>query len=270
MPEVLTFRISMMRLLFLLGCLSSFSGLAQIRVGKLIIRPNQIYSLGNSDIVVADTLVMMDSSRIRLNGLKPENYIRAQVAIIGKYCVIDGRGIDGKRGANGVTGTTPIGPCQRGVAGRNGSRGLDGTSGINLFLYIDSLILKGTLTIDLSGGDGGDGGNGGFGGSGSPGTKHCNGGDGANGGNGGNGGSGGPGGKLTLGASTVAGVRPKMGEQIKLYYEGGTFGYGGVSGHGGAAGLAPKGRNGKSGSRGIDGSHGRSGNIGTILFEAQK
>jgi hypothetical protein len=260
----------MMRLLFVLGYLTSFSGLAQVRVDRLVIRPHETYTFGNSDIVVADTLIMMDSSRIRLNGLKPENYIRARIAIIGKYCVIDAHGINGKRGVDGIAGATPIGPCQRGVAGRNGSRGLDGTSGINLFLYIDSLIIKGPLTIDLSGGDGGDGGNGGFGGSGSPGTKHCNGGDGASGGNGGNGGSGGAGGKLTLGASTVAGVRSRIGEEIKLYYKGGTFGYGGISGHGGAAGLGPNGRNGKSGSRGTDGSHGRPGNIGTILFEDQK
>jgi hypothetical protein len=257
----------MIRVLILLGCISSFTALAQIRVGKLVVKKNQIYSLDNSDILVADTLVMMDSSRIRLNPLKPENYLRIQVAIIGKYCVIDGRGTNGKRGGNGASGVTPIGPCKDGVAGRNGARGLDGTAGINLFLYIDSLKINGSLTVDLSGGDGGDGGNGGFGGSGSPGTRHCNGGNGANGGKGGNGGSGGPGGKLTLGDSAAKKFRALVGENIKLFYKGGTFGYGGIAGHGGAAGLGPQKRNGKAGSPGIDGVLGRPGNIGTILFE---
>lgn len=260
----------MFKSLVLLGCVLSFSGFAQIRVSKLIVKPSQTYLLDKSDIIVADTLIMMDSSRIRLNDLRTENYLRIKVAIIGKHCVIDGRGTNGKRGTNGIPGTTPIGPCKSGTPGRNGSRGLDGTSGINLFLYIDSLKINGSLTIDLSGGDGGDGGDGGFGGSGSPGTRHCIGGNGAAGGNGGNGGNGGPGGLLSLGELTVTKIRPMIGDNIKLYYKGGTFGYGGVAGHGGAAGLGPQQKNGKVGSPGADGKHGRPGNMGTIRFEDSK
>lgn len=260
----------MMRLLVLLGSIISASCFAQVRVSKLIIKPNETYRLDHSDIIVADTVVMMDSSCIRLNSLRPENYLRIGMAIVGKNCVVDGRGSNGKKGSNGSPGNTPIGPCKDGVPGRNGSRALDGTSGINLFLYIDSLKITGSLIIDLSGGNGGDGGNGGYGGSGSPGTRHCHGGNGANGGNGGDGGNGGPGGKLVIGETSVKKIRPLIGEQLKLYYKGGTFGYGGVSGHGGAAGLGPQRKHGKAGAPGVDGKHGRPGNMGTIQFEQPK
>ena len=58
----------------------------QVRVSRLIIKPKEVYNLGQSDILVADTLIMMDSSKIVLNKLKRENYIRAQVAIFGNAC----------------------------------------------------------------------------------------------------------------------------------------------------------------------------------------
>ena len=131
---------------------------AQVRVSKLVIKTNQSYDLGQSDILVADTLVMMDSSRLILNKLKPENFIRVKVAAIGNHCVIDGKGINGQAGRNGKPGITPIGPCLDGTAGRDGTKGLDGTAGINLFLYLERVSLKGVLTIDISGGNGGRGG----------------------------------------------------------------------------------------------------------------
>lgn len=249
--------------------LCTISSFAQVRIEKLVIKSNGIYKVAPSDIVVVDTLIMMDSSRIRLNDLKDENYIRARVAIIGNKCVIDGRGMNGKRGLNGNTGATPIGPCQNGVAGRNGGRGLDGMSGVNLFLYIDSMNVKGSLLIDLSGGLGADGGNGGIGGGGSPGTRHCKGGDGGNGGNGGDGGDGGPGGTLSLGGMGVLQLRALLGTSLTIYNKGGSFGYGGIAGYGGAAGLGPNRKNGKSGSPGSDGSDGKSADDGTILFENQ-
>jgi hypothetical protein len=247
-------------------CLSALS-LAQVRVSKLVIDKNEIYRLNPSDIIVADTLVMMDSSRIILNGLKPENFIRASVVIIGNNCSIEGKGINGLRGRDGAPGNSPIGPCKNALAGRNGGRGLDGTPGIKLFLYIDKINSFGSLTIDLSGGNGGDGGNGGAGGGGSPGTNQCNGGNGGNGGNAGAGGNGGDGGVLTLGGKEAREIRKKLGSSLKVFTKAGTFGYGGIYGHAGPAGLGPNKRNGKDGMPGLEGQDGRPGNIGTILFE---
>jgi hypothetical protein len=240
---------------------------AQVRVSTLTIKRNEVYKLNPSDIIVADTLIMMDSSRIVLNALKSENFIRASVAIIGNGCTIDGRGANGKRGRDGVEGVTPIGPCKNGLAGRNGGRGLDGAPGIKLFLYIDKLKSFGSLTIDLSGGSGGDGGNGGAGGGGSPGTNHCNGGNGGNGGNAGGGGNGGDGGILTLGGKEAREIRKKLGSTLKVFNQAGTFGYSGILGHAGPPGLGPKKKNGKPGLSGAEGQDGRPGNIGTILFE---
>src|SRR5688572_17141684 len=146
---------------------------AQVRVSKLVIKPKEVYTMGQSDIIVADTLIMMDDSKIVLNSLKKENYIRVKVAIFGNNTVIEGSGIDGKAGQNGKPYSVPTGPCQNGQQGRNGMRGLDGGPGINLFLYIDKITANGRLTISLTGGHGGNGGDGGEGGGGSPGTLHC-------------------------------------------------------------------------------------------------
>lgn len=220
-----------------------------------------------SDILVADTLVMNDSSRIRLNPLRTENIIRASVAIVGNNCVIDGSGTNGNTGLRGHSGRSPLGPCQNATAGRNGGRGLDGTSGINLFLYIDQLKSVGNLTIRLSGGNGGDGGDGGPGGGGGSGTTHCFGGNGGNGGNGGVGGNGGNGGVLTLGGKDRLNIRHLLGDSVVVQTGGGSFGYGGIAGYAGPAGLGPDKKNGKPGVPGKEGPHGRPGNIGTILFE---
>jgi hypothetical protein len=258
---------NMVRALYFLACCFAVSSFGQVRIEKLIVKRNATYKLGPSDILVADTLIMMDSSRIKLNELKAANYIRARVAIIGNNCVIDGRGVNGKHGTNGRSGGTPVGPCQFGGNGRDGSRGLDGAPGINLFLYIDSANVNGSLLIDLSGGLGADGGNGGVGGGGSPGTTHCNGGDGGNGGKGGNGGNGGKGGTLSLGGNAATQMRAMLSKELTVYNKGGSFGYGGIAGYGGAPGLGPDRKNGKPGITGSDGSHGRSADNGTILFE---
>ena len=259
----------MTRAIVLLFWCFSVSALAQVRVSKLVIRPHEVFSLDSTDILVADSLIMMDSSTIRLNGLKAENFIRINVAIFGKSCKIDGKGVFGKRGPDGTPGLTPIGPCRDGVAGRNGLRGLSGGSGINLFLYIDMIQIKGKLVIDLSGGNGGDGGNGGEGGGGSPGTHHCIGGEGGRGGNGGSGGDGGPGGTLTIGGRDVENIRAFLGNLFILKNNGGSFGYGGISGAGGPAGLGPNKKNGEAGAKGADGLYGRPGDKGAVLFEEQ-
>lgn len=246
-----------------------FSVQAQIRVSKLVIKPHETFYLDSTDILVADSLIMMDSSRIRLNGLRAENFIRTTVAVFGKNCRIDGRGMHGKKGTDGTAGLTPIGPCRDGVAGRNGLRGLSGGPGINLFLYIDKIHIDGKLIIDLSGGNGGDGGDGGQGGGGSPGTHHCYGGDGGRGGNGGSGGDGGRGGVLTIGGRDAVITRALIGNLLVVRNNGGSFGYGGISGAGGQAGLGPSKKHGKPGAKGADGLYGKPGDSGTVRLEEQ-
>src|SRR5687768_3336743 len=99
--------------LYLLLLSSSLFG--QVRVNKLVVQSHETYSLNQSDILVADTLVMMDSSRIVLNKLKPDNFIRARVALFGSYCVIDGKGIPGTGGRAGRAGLSYNAPCRDGL-----------------------------------------------------------------------------------------------------------------------------------------------------------
>lgn len=256
----------MKRALYLLLIVSS-PALAQVRVDKLVIGAGETYYVRNTDIIVADTLIMMDSSRIVLNKLRDENYLRARVAIVGDRCVIDGRGVAGSAGRDGAPGTSPAGPCMTGTKGRNGGRGLDGKPGVHLFIYFDSLTVDGRLTIDLSGGNGGDGGDGGQGGGGSPGTRHCKGGSGGPGGNGGDGGNGGHGGNLTVGGDHVETIRLQLRAGVTVLNKGGSFGYGGIAGYGGAPGLGPGGKNGSTGPGGTDGDHGQPASNGTVLFD---
>ena len=251
-------------LVFLCSCYAAYS---QVHVSKLVIGPHETYEMDSTDILVADSLIMMDSSRIKLNRLRAENFIRTRVAIFGRNCRIEGKGMPGKKGADGTSGLTPIGPCRDGIPGRNGIRGLSGGPGVNLFLYIDKIHLNGKLIINLAGGNGGDGGDGGHGGSGSPGTNQCNGGEGGAGGNGGAGGDGGRGGTLTIGGRDAIITKALIGTVIIVRNNGGSFGYGGLSGAGGAEGLGPGKKDGTPGQRGVDGAYGRPGEGGTILFE---
>jgi len=241
---------------------------AQVRVSKLVIKPHESFDLGQSDILVADTLIMMDSSRLILNKLKKDNFIRVtSVAVFGNHTVIDGHGINGQPGRNGRQGVTPVGPCQNGSEGRVGGRGLDGTPGINLFLYLEHVTFKGKLTVDLAGGTGGKGGNGGHGGGGSPGTVHCTGGNGANGGNAGAGGNGANGGTLTLSSGKNPKLNDLLGKTIFVRNEGGSAGRSGKPGYHGSAGLGPSKRNGKDGEPGQESATGTPGTRGNINFE---
>lgn len=258
----------MTRVLFVFLLLAvSWASYAQIRVSKLVIESKDTFELKNSDILVADTLVMKDSSTLILNKLKPENYIRAQVVVIGNYCVIDGKGLNGQEGKGGTSGSTPFGPCANGTPGRNGGKGLDGTPGINLFLYIEDVNLAGKLIIDLSGGNGGRGGDGGSGGGGSPGTVHCYGGDGGNGGNAGQGGNGADGGTLTLSSKKNPDIQNWIGSQINVYTHGGLPGEQGKVGSRGPAGLGPSRKNGKNGEPGMEAPNGFAGINGKVNFE---
>jgi hypothetical protein len=71
---------------------------SQIRLDKLEILPKQEYKIAGSDVVVVDTLIMRDSSRVFLNRDAKENIINAKMVIIGKGCVINGRGKSGLTG----------------------------------------------------------------------------------------------------------------------------------------------------------------------------
>lgn len=259
----------MCRVVLFLMLMCSGTLFAQVRVSSLVIRPHQVYTLSQSDILVADTLVMMDSSTLVLNKLKPENYLRVKVARFGNHCTIDGGGVNGSIGRDGIDGITPVGPCIDGSAGKDGTRGLDGTKGLHLFIYFDKVIIKGRLTIDLSGGRGGRGGNGGNGGGGSAGTLHCYGGDGANGGMGGQGGNGGDGGVLTITVPVPQAVRDLIDEN-KLFVNnsGGAGGPSGKGGYHGGAGLGPSRRNGKDGEPGAYNKNGISGEKGDLIIQA--
>ena len=204
--------------------------IGQVRVSKLVVKAKEVYELGQSDILVADTLVMMDSSRIVLNHLKQDNFIRVKMAILGNACIIDGSGTKGQAGRKGRDGDTLIGPCKNGTNGREGAKGLDGVSALNLYLYFTKLTIKGKIFINLIGGDGGNGGNGGNGGGGSPGTVHCDGGNGGNGGSGSPGGNGGDGGTLTLSCSSCQYFEGWIGTRIIIANSGGSFVVGGIGG----------------------------------------
>ncbi len=255
--------------MFLISLLFTGSLFAQVRVAKLVIKPKEVFTLGQSDILVADTLIMMDSSTLVLNRLKTENFLRVKVARFGNQCTIDGSGIDGKPGRNGIPGVTPIGPCMKGSDGKDGTRGLDGTKGINLFMYLEKVTITGRLTIDLSGGKGGNGGNGGNGGGGSPGTLHCFGGDGGNGGTAGPGGNGGNGGVLTITVPLPQAMRDLIGEKkLVVVNAGGGQGASGIGGYHGGAGLGPAKKNGKDGQPGGYNKYGIVGENGDLIIEA--
>jgi len=258
----------MSRLLFFFFLLSASSLLAQVRVSKLVIRTNEKYVLSESDILVADTLIMMDSSTLVLNKLKRDNFVRARIAIFGNHCTIDGRGENGSPGRDGKKGFTPSGPCLDGTPGKDGTKGLDGTPGLNLFLYLDVIKIKGQLIVDLTGGKGGRGGNGGIGGGGSQGTVHCFGGNGSNGGNAAQGGNGGNGGSLTLNSKKTPAANQWIGSKIIVRNSGGAYGPPGKVGYHGSAGLGPSRKNGKDGEPGKESKAGISGATGITKFES--
>jgi len=255
-------------LLVFIFIFTTCSLLAQVRRGKLLIKAKETYVLTESDILVADTLIMMDSSTLVLNKLKRDNFIHAKLVIIGNHCTIDGRGVNGKPGKDGKPGLTPSGPCLDGSPGKDGSRGLDGTHGLNLFLYLETIKIKGRLIVDLTGGSGGRGGNGGMGGGGSQGTIHCIGGNGSNGGNAAQGGNGGNGGVFTLNSKKTPTANQLIGNKIIVKVSGGVFGPSGRRGYHGSAGLGPSKRNGKDGEPGLESKGGVAGLTGSIKFES--
>lgn len=259
----------MIRIALLLFLLFPLMLPGQVRLSKLTVSMKKSYEITSSYLLDVDTLVMEDSSRIILNHNKRENFIRIKVVIIGNYCTIVGHGMNGTMGKNGAFGRTYSGPCRDGSTGKDGTDGQDGQPGVNLFLYLDKIIVNGILVLDLAGGNGGDGGNGGEGGGGSPGTLHCDGGDGGRGGNAGSGGDGGQGGSLNFGGLDMESMRLMLGTQIIVNTLGGDFGYGGLPGNGGSAGLGPAKKDGRAGKNGSNGERGKPGVNGGIQFEQQ-
>lgn len=252
------------------GLMSHTSVQAQIRLTKLVLKTKEVYELKGSDILVVDTLVMMDSSRIILNKLKPDNYLHAKAAIFHKGAFIDGKGIAGIHGRNGRPGATATTPCTDGKSGSIGSEGTDGAHGTNLFLYFSDIHVPGTLVIDVSGGDGAEGGDGGTGGSGGSGTRLCKGGSGGSGGPGAKGGNGGNGGSVTFKSRRIPELRTMLNEKIIVRTFGGSQGQGGDGGPGGYSGLSPADdskMDGKHGKKGVKGQEGSPGKPGAINFD---
>jgi hypothetical protein len=250
--------------LFLIGlCLSAQ---AQIRLTKLSLNKSEKYLIQASDIIVVDTLLMADSAQIILNRDKKDNFIHAKIAIIGVGCAIIGTGAKGTDGSHGINGVDQESPCRQGGIGKDGTGGLKGNDGNNLFIYSDDIQIKGSLTLNLNGGDGGDGGDGGQGGGGGPGTRVCQGGDGGQGGSGSRGGNGGQGGNLTIHCKRCPDYQIWLGSELHIKNYGGFGGLGGEAGRGGLAGLGPV-RDGRNGQRGYHGEEGEAGKNGAIIFE---
>jgi len=240
-------------------------GTAQIRLTTLTVGPNEVFELQNTDVMVVDTLILHDSSRIVLNTLKTDNFIHLKKLIVGRGSAIVGKGAPGIPGTVGLSASTPGGPCRDGTTGQPGTMGTTGTNGVNLFLYLDELLVKGNLVIDLAGGDGGDGGKGGNGGDGNTGTRLCQGGNGGDGGAGAAGGRGGQGGNLTITSTYGTNLRNMMGEKIIVRSYGGFGGIGGEGGTGGQCGLSPS-KDGDQGRKGQAGLQGKAGKPGGIFY----
>jgi hypothetical protein len=253
-------------ILFIVLFALSASVSAQIRLDRLELRYNQEYKIVGSDILVVDTLIMRDSSKIILNRDVKENIINAKVLIAGNGCMIFGRGANGEIGKIGTQGVSQSAPCRNGGDGKEGMNGTIGGDALSLSLYIGTLKINGSLIIDLNGGDGGSGGRGGKGGDGGSGTRVCRGGSGGAGGNGGNGNNGGHGGNLLVSCKMCYDLHQIQGERLITNTYGGYAGNGGEGGNGGQAGLGPR-QDGRNGARGVTGIKGKAGKIGIIKFD---
>jgi hypothetical protein len=251
--------------LFALFILLSIGVTGQIRLDKLILEPKQEYKILGSDILVVDTLIMRDSSRIILNRDVKENIINAKMLIVGKGCIIYGRGADGDTGKPGAQGISQAAPCRSGGDGSAGLNGIKGTDGLLLSLYTNNIKISGSLIIDLNGGNGGNGGLGGHGGDGGAGTRVCRGGNGGTGAGGGNAANGGNGGNLTMTCKECFDLHIIKGEKLIIKNYGGLAGSPGEGGRAGRAGLGPV-KDGKIGARGGHGANGVIGKAGVLKF----
>jgi hypothetical protein len=251
----------------LLGILMSTLAMGQIRLSKLVLNAKQIYEIKESDILVVDSLIMHDSSKIILNKLKRENFIHAKVAVFYRRAMIDGRGANGIPGRKGKPGNSPMSPCTNGSPGTMGTEGTNGAHGTNVSFYISEIMIRGNVAIDVSGGAAGDGGDGGNGGGGGPGTRLCKGGSGGAGGAGASGGNGGDAGSVSFICPKIPELRLMLGEKIIVRNYGGDRGVGGTGGGGGYSGLSAlqdskmDGKPGRKGAKGRDGFAGKPGSV---------
>jgi hypothetical protein len=248
----------------ILLCLMSCYVNSQIRLDKLELSKRQVYTIEESDILVVDTLIMRDSSKIVLNYLKQDNIITAKVLVVGIGCSIIGSGGNGPNGKTGVAGSSTTAPCTVGEDARNGYSGLPGANGLNLSLYIEKVVFDGSITINLNGGDGGNGGTGGRGGTGGAATKFCSSADGGKAGNGGNGANGGKGGNLTIKCAECPELYLIQDDRLLIRAYGGFAGEAGNGGKGGPRGSG-KG-NSKNGLNGTPGLKGKEGKRGTVVY----
>ncbi len=255
--------------LVVVGLIMSTCAVAQIRLSKLVLNKKQVYEIKDTDIIVVDSLIMRDSSKIILNKLKTENFIHAKVAVFYPGALIDGRGATGIPGRKGRSGTSPLSPCTEGGPGSIGTDGTNGGNGINASFYFSEVIIRGVVTIDVSGGPAGDGGEGGTGGGGGPGTRLCKGGNGGNGGAGAHGGNGGNAGSVSFVCPKIPELRLMLGDKIIVRNYGGDRGVGGNGGAGGYSGLSAlqdSKMDGKQGKKGLKGNDGFNGKPGAVNF----
>lgn len=250
----------------LLLTLVAAQAIGQIRLDRLEIKARQSYIIEESDVLVVDTLIMRDSSRLVLNKNKKENIINVKLLIANHGTRIVGHGANGEAGQAGANGQRQNAPCQVGGIAGEGATGGNGADGLNLSLYVNQLVITGSLFIDLNGGNGAPGGKGGRGGDGGGGTRVCRGGNGGAGGKGGNGGNGGKGGNLNMRCTQCQDLHLLQGHQFIINNYGGFAGVGANGGNGGLAGLGPS-QEGRNGKKGLPGANGVAGKQGTVSFE---
>lgn len=124
-------------LLPVLLLLSSFETFAQTnKYTKLEIKHNEVFEVGLTNMLLADTLIMHDKATIKFSS-ETAGILQANHAIVGEKCTIS------SRGANGINSNSKT----------NGTAGQDGGD-LDISLYFAQL---GSLTIDTQGGRGGDG-----------------------------------------------------------------------------------------------------------------
>lgn len=260
----MTIRPLVLLLFFSLECLG------QVRTVKLVIPSDSVYQLQKSDILVADTLIMNNGSKLLLNSAIPDNFLYVRHLIVQGEVQIIGAGATGPDGRVGRKGQNTGAPCSKGGDGLPGSKGLNGRNGTNLNLTVESFIIQGSIKINLNGGDGGKGGDGGNGGIGSNGTLVCKGGNGGNGANGQPGGDGGKGGNLIIKNQAGNPLKLLVGQKLFITTFGGLSGPGGKGGAFGNGGEGPQKGKGSHGVSGTAAPPGKKGESGNVIFESIK
>lgn len=186
-------KIKMMFLL--LSLLNICTGVSFSQNGTLVVPENGAIKIGGDGYnpQILDALIMKDNSTIIVTG-GPNFTWSLQVAkvIIGKNCVINVRGTNGRNGADSRYVPHVANYCENGKD-ENAKKGGDGTPGIKGpdIKFVWGIETIGELRIERHGGKGGDGGKGGTGQKGGQARCWCSAGNGGKGGTGGKAGRGG-------------------------------------------------------------------------------